>query len=312
MEYQISNEISEFWYELVPPICLGVISIICFLWVIGKDNRLRLMKYFVEDKGNQIIEENGILIPQKASIRYAFVAKLLNHIGLDSIRPIAALFLVFLFFYGLNNTLLHVFQPLLTFYPSNILYAAGVDEEIITTVWMHYPSASISDLYSIITQLTEVPNAQPVVLLYSVQAFIRFDLVCCFILFVFLFFRSRKVSSDKSVYIRLLLFVCILFIILGCTLLAEIHQKNNEIKQMCYQAYSILDKNNTSYLDMLDSEKYQHYLELVRQDKQWVENRLFYGAYGITNRYAKVWDFIVYIYQELCRVFTCRLNNPYQ
>lgn len=92
MEYQISNEVSEFWYELVPPVFLGALSIMCFLWVVGKENRFRLMKRFVEGKDNIFVEENGILIPKNETIRCCFYKKLVKYTGLDSIRPLAAIF----------------------------------------------------------------------------------------------------------------------------------------------------------------------------------------------------------------------------
>ncbi|MEE1327783.1 MAG: hypothetical protein UHS47_04480 [Oscillospiraceae bacterium] len=309
MEYQISNEVSEFWYELVPPVFLGALSIMCFLWVVGKENRFRLMKRFVEGKDNIFVEENGILIPKNETIRYCFYKKLVKYTGLDSIRPLAAIFFSLLFFYGLNNTLLHMFQPLLTVYPSGILYAAGVDEGTIATIWMHYPSASISDLYSIIINLSEVPNTRPVELLDSVQVFIRFDLLCCLVLFILLVCKYRRVNSDKSVYTRLLIYICILFLLLVCTLLAEIHQYNNEIKQICYQAASLVEQNNTSYSGVVFSENYQHFCDLVQQDKLRAEKYLFYGAYGIANRYAEAWNYIVSTYKDLCRYWHYRTNN---
>ena len=311
MDFPAVNELSEFWYDLFPPIFLGFISIFCFLWVLGEQNRIRIMQFFTKDKSDQYIKEEGTSIPKTDSPRYAFTQRIIKLFGLDSIKPLFALSLVFLFFYGINQIVLLCFQPLLTLTPSNIFYAAGVDDEQIAILWMQYPSGTISDLYRNIVNLTEASATKRVGFLDSFRDFIRLDLSCCLILFFLLLSKRSKLHSDKKVYLRLLIFVCILFILLGCTLLAEIYQKNNEVRQMCYQAYSMLDIEITSNPDLYDDETFQYYLDKVRNDKHWSGHRLFYGAYGIRNRYAETWDFIVSIFQEFSRFLHQRINNPY-
>lgn len=36
MEYQVVNEISSFWENLMLPIIMGIITIIFILWIMGK------------------------------------------------------------------------------------------------------------------------------------------------------------------------------------------------------------------------------------------------------------------------------------
>ena len=311
MDFPAANELSEFWFDLFPPIFFGFISIFCFLWVLGEQNRMSIMLFFTKEKSNQYIIENGISVPKTNPTRYAFTQRIIKFFGFDSIKPLFALSLVFLLFYGLNQIVLLWFQPLLTLSPSNIFYAAGVDDEMIAILWMQYPSATISDLYSAIIKLTEDSTMKHVGFLDSFRDFIRFDLSCCLILFFLMLPKSSKIHADKKVYLRLLIFVCILFILLGCTLLTEIHQKNNEIRQMCYQAYSMLDAEITLNSDLYDDETFQYYLAQVQKDKQRAGHHLFYGAYGIRNRYAETWDFIVSIFREFSRFLHQRINNPY-
>ena len=311
MDFPAVNELSEFWFDLFPPIFLGFISIFCFLWVLGEQNRIRIMQFFTEDKSNQHITEEGISKLKTDSTRYAFTQRIIKLFGLDSIKPLFALSLVFLFFYGINQIVLLWFQPLLTLTPSNVFYAAGVDDEQIAILWMQYPSGTLSDLYLNIIKLTETSATKRIGFLDSFRDFIRLDLSCCLILFFFLLPKRSKIRSDKKVYLRLLIFVCILLILLTCTLLTEIYQKNNEIRQMCYQAYSMLYIEITSNPDLHDDETFQYYLDQVQKDKQWAGRHLFYGAYGIRNRFADVWDFIVSIFQEFGRFLHQRTNNPY-
>lgn len=309
MEYQLTNEISDFWKNLVPPIFLLGVTIICFLWIIGKDNRRRIIKLLIEDKHNHYIEENGILIPKTETIEYIFIKKLLRYTGLDSIKPIVALFLLFLSFYGIGQIIFYISPPMLIINHSGILYAAGVPDEIIAEIWMQYPDAAFDDLYSIIKDINEAPTSYPFTFVDKVRSFVQFDLWCCFILLFSLSLIHRKNCSDRKIYLRLFLFICILLLLLSCILLMEMHQKNEEVEQMCYMAHHTL-LNNTTGSENFYSKDYQLRLDYIKKDKQEHSKLLFYGAYEIENYYiGNFRDFVADIYHELSRFLSQQIYH---
>ena len=302
MEYQLTEELSAFWRELVPPIFLLSLSIICFLWVIGKDNRRKAIKFLLEDKSNQSIEENGILIPKTATLEYAFFRKLLSYTGLESIKPIVALFLFFLLFYGIGRIIFFLAPSPLVIVHSGVLFASGVSDEIIAEIWMHYPNASYFDLYGIIKEITEASTSYPITFWDKVCDFIQFDLICCFIL-LFSLFKNKKINADKKVYCRLFLFICILLLLHYSMLLIKIHQNNEEVLQLCYKAHSMLLKEKgVTYLDFSYNKEYQEFLDRIQEHKQERCDLLFYGAYEIRYHYIETFvDFITDISQEFFR-----------
>lgn len=305
MEFPVVNDISEFWFDLVPPIFLGAISLICFLWVIGKQNRIKLMKLFIDDNSNQFVEENGIYIQKKFSIKYAFMHKVIKYTGLDSIKPLVALFLVFLFFYGLNQLLLLVFQPLLTCSYNGIMYAAGVDENTIAKIWTHYPNvSSSSELYSVISELTGRSSVHPFELHYSVEAFIRFDLLCCLILCILMIFRFRKSDwLNRKVFLRLFAFTCTLLVLLAGTLLADVQRKNKDTINMCYEAYAMLEESSNTDIEIENETGIERFLSIIEKEKQCYGQRLYYGAFGLRNRFKECAVIFTDIYREIDRFF---------
>lgn len=202
MEFQIVNEISSFWGTLVPPIFLGTISIFLFLWVIGKQNCEILMTRFINNDNKKYVLHNGLYIPQNQTIKYIFLHRISEKLGLDSLKPLMIIFFMVLFFFGLNQILLQIFQPMLVYHPSQLIYSSGVDDYIIAKIWMYYPQVqSMSQLYNVIMDLTESTRTGNNILLFSIEAFIRFDIVCCFIMFFRMIFRRRKTKwADGKVF----------------------------------------------------------------------------------------------------------------
>lgn len=65
MEYQVVNEISSFWENLMLPIIMGIITIIFILWIMGGNNRNYLFDKILTDNSNKYVLSNGIYIPKK-------------------------------------------------------------------------------------------------------------------------------------------------------------------------------------------------------------------------------------------------------
>lgn len=156
MEFQIVNEISSFWGILVLPIFLGIISISLFLWVIGKQNCETLMKWFVNNDNSNYVLQNGLYIPKNQTTKYIFLNRISEKLGVDSLKPLMIIFIIVLFFFGLNQLLIQIFQPLLVYCPGQLLYSSGIDDYLLADIWRYYPQVqSIDQLYNVIMDLTE-------------------------------------------------------------------------------------------------------------------------------------------------------------
>lgn len=306
MEFQIVNEVSSFWENLVPPIFLGTISLFLFLWIIGKQNRESLMKRFVDTCNNQYVLENGIYIPKDHTIKYVFVHKLLDKLGISSLRPLIILFITVLIFFGINQLLLQIFQPMLVYSPGSLIYSSSVDEYIIASIWSYYPDVKSSDqLYTIIMDLTKDVKFSSKFFLYSVEAFIRFDILCCIIAFFRMFFIRKKLKfANKTVFKRLfIIFLSLMFALAG-TFFINIQIINHEFQSRCYTAYSILEDDNDITSDLGSDLQYSNiesYLTVIKQDKERYGKDLYYGAFGIRSQFVK---YITDTIREFYRFFS--------
>ena len=306
MEFQIVNEISSFWGTLVPPIFLGTISLFLFLWVIGKQNCETLMKRFVGNDNNQYVLQNGIYIPKNQTIKYIFIHKLSEKLGFESLGPLMIIFFIALTFFGVNQLLLQIFQPMLVYYPRQLLYSSGVDDYLIASIWMYYPHIQSSEqLYAIIMDLTDDARCATNIFQYSVEAFIRFDIVCCIIIFCRMVFRKKKPKwVNKKVFIRLFILTFCLIIALIGTLFLDVQKANNEVKSRCYEAYSILEEKHDSTTDFscdIQNIKIENYLAVIELDKKQYGQDLYYGAFGIRNGFA---EYITNAVREFYRFFS--------
>lgn len=306
MEFQIVNEISSFWGTLVPPIFLGIISISLFLWVIGKQNCESLMKWFVNHDNSKYVLQNGLYIPQNQTTIYIFFNRISEKLGVVALKPLMILFFVVLFFFGLNQILIQIFQPILVYYPGQLLYSSGIDDYLIADIWRHYPQVqSIDQLYSAIMDLTESTESANNTFQYSIEAFIRFDIVCCIIMFFRMIFKRRKVKwFNGKVLLRLIFLTLILMVVLIGVLFLNIQRTNNEVRSRCYEAELILEKehNNSVNLhsDMQDAEL-ENYLSIIKRDKERYGSNLYYGAFEIRSRFT---EYIKNIVREFYRFFS--------
>ncbi|MCL2842960.1 MAG: hypothetical protein FWE28_05760 [Oscillospiraceae bacterium] len=252
MGFQTVNDISSFWGTLVPPIFLGIISILLFLWVIGKENRTALMKRFIDKDNNQYVLQNGIYIPRNQTIQSVFLHNLAKKLGFWSIKPLMIVFLIVLIFFGINQILLQIFQPLLIQFPSRLLYSSGVSDYTIARIWMNYPHAqSLEQLYFIIMNLTEDTVRASSAFQFSVQAFIRFSIVCCFVMLSRMVFRLKKPKwVNKRVYMRLVALIFILVVFLIVALFYNIQTVNSEVRSRSNEVFQILEERHDSITDL--------------------------------------------------------------
>lgn len=292
MEFQIVNEISSFWGTLVPPIFLGITSIFLFLWVIGKQNCEILMKRFVNNDDRKYVLHNGLYIPQNQTTKYIFLNRISEKLGVENLKPLMIIFFIVLFFFGVNQLLIQIFQPMLVYYPDQLLYSSGIDDYLIADIWMYYPKVrSINQLYKIIMDLTESTRSTNDVFLYSIEAFIRFDIVCCILMFFRIVFRRRKMKwFNGKVFLRLIFLTFILMIALIGVLFLNIQRTNNEVRNRCYEAYSILEEEHNDFMDLssdIQAAELENYLSVIKQDKERYGSDLYYGAFGIRSRYVE-------------------------
>ena len=305
MEFQVVNDISSFWSTLVHPILFGAISLFLFLWVIGKENRETLMKRFVDKNNNQYVLQNGIYIPKSQTTKNIFVHNLSKTLGLGSLKPLMIIFVIVLIFFGINQILLRLFQPLLIYNSRGIIYSSGVNDYIIAGIWMHYPYAELGQLYAIIRDLTEDTRHAPSIVQYSVQAFIRFNIVCCIVMLFRMAFRIKKPNwANKKVFMRLLILTFALVVSLALALLFNIHSINNEISRISHEAYFVLEYNRDFYTELgweIQNVKIETFLTAIEQDRELYEANLFYGAFGLRSNFA---NFIINSVREFYRFFS--------
>jgi len=302
MEFQIVNEISTFWGTLVPPIFLGLLSLILFGWVIGKDNCDRILERLSKRSNSspQYVLHKGIYIPKEQTTRSVFIQSISKRFGFESLKPLMAIFFVVLIFFGLNQLLTQIFQPLITYSGSRVLYSCGVDDNLIAMIWMHFPHIDNSDqLYAIIVDLTKETQRSANLFLFSVESFARFNIICCAAILVRMIFRIKKPKwVNKKVFLRLVAAFFILVFVMAGTLFSNIHQINKETESRCHEAYSILKKNEQA---AVQDENLDTYLEMIKQDRKRYGEDLFYGAFGLNFRFT---DSIANAAKELYRFFS--------
>lgn len=214
-----------------------------------------------------------------------------------------------LFFFGLNQILIQIFQPILVYYPGQLLYSSGIDDYLIADIWRHYPQVqSIDQLYSAIMDLTESTESANNMFHYSIEAFIRFDIVCCFIMFFRMIFKRRKEKwFNGKVLLRLIFLIFILMVVLIGVLILDIQRTNNEVRSRCYEADLILEKEHNDsvnlHSDMQDAEV-ENYLSIIKRDKERYGSNLYYGAFEIRSRFT---EYIKNIVREFYRFFFRRI-----
>lgn len=306
MDFQIVNEVSSFWGTLVPPIFLGIISLFLFLWVIGKQNREVLMKRFVGNDDKEYVCQNGIYIPKNQTIKYIFVRRFLKKLGFEALKPLMIVFLTVLVFFGINQLLLQIFQPMLVYYPGRLLYSSGIDDYIIAEIWMYYPRVqSVEQLYAIIMDLTADTISSSNTFLYTVEAFIRFDILCCVLMFFrMLFGRKKSKWVNSKVILRLIVVTLLLIAILAATLFVNIQVVNSEVRNRCYIAYSMLEEKHDSITDLswdIQHIEIENYLTIIKQEKKQYGDDLYYGAFEIKNRVA---EYTTNVVREFYRFFS--------
>ncbi|MDF2541890.1 MAG: hypothetical protein K0S47_1608 [Herbinix sp.] len=112
MEFQIVNEISSFWDQLVVPIVMGVITIVYLSWLIGSELREKIMDSFINLLSNKkVILNKGIYIPKDQTKTSIFFKKLIEKLGLTNMTPLLSIFLFVLLMFGINQILSHLYQP---------------------------------------------------------------------------------------------------------------------------------------------------------------------------------------------------------
>ena len=306
MDFQIVNEISSFWVTLVPPIFLGTISILLYLWVIGKENRELFMKRIINKGSNQYVIYKGIWVPKNQTIKEVFMHETLLKSGFGSLKPLMIVFLAVLFFFGINQILLNIFQPLLTYDPSRLLYSSGVDDYLIAEIWMWYPHLQSSNqLYAIIMDLTNDTRYTSGIFQYSVEAFIRFNIVCCIGIFLYTALKQKKLGwLSHKVLTRLTILIVILMIALAGILFSNIQRINNEARYRCYEAYSILEEKRDDLAELRRNTqkiKIENYLSVIKHERERYGQDFYYGAFGIRNRFNET---IINAIREFYRFFS--------
>ncbi len=304
MEIQIVNEVSDFWSNIFPPIFLGSISIILFLWALGKPYREHMMRKIINNNTNQYILEKGIYIPRSLSLKPSFSKFLSQKIGFNSIKPLVVIFIIVLFFYGFNQILLQLFQPLVSFFPQRLIYAS-LNEYSIALIWKFYPEVNSSgELYSIIQELTKDYHSVKNLFEISIEAFLRFDLLCCFILIIFLQVKKRKFKwFTRKIILRLFILILVFIILLISVLFFQMQTRIDDVQDRCNQAITTLYNSYeiSSGIDY-NEEEINQYLSIIQTEKEKYGEDLYFGAFSIRQP-------IIEKITDICREFVRFFEN---
>ena len=75
------------------PITMGSLTIIFFLWVIGKRNRNYLVDKILANDSNKYVLSNGIYVPRKITKGNMLKQKLKEISGFSDLKPVILIFL---------------------------------------------------------------------------------------------------------------------------------------------------------------------------------------------------------------------------
>ena len=159
MEYQVVNEISSFWENLMLPIIMGIITIIFILWIMGENNRNYLFDKILTDNSNKYVLSNGIYIPKKLTKGNMLRKKLKSISGFSDLKPMIIVFLIMLLMFGMHRIVLMIFLPSLTKITPNILFASGIEEYLLADIWrMHPELKDLNQVYYYIQKNSDYEN----------------------------------------------------------------------------------------------------------------------------------------------------------
>lgn len=299
MEYQIVNEISSFWENLVIPIILGIVTIVFILWNIGKDNRKSLIDNFLNKDNNNYILYNGIYI-KKNQTRVALLKEKISQVtGISEMKPVLLIFFVILLMFGFHQIILMIFPPSMYVFIPNMLFASGLEDSYIACLWRLIPEAKdLSQLCRYISENSEYQ--QNSLLLISIEAYLKFFISIIIIKIFFNIFNilrnRRKRINCKIKHIFVIPIICILLVF---TYFAQIQSYNNATRERCYEVYYKLD-DGVEVIVSEENIEISSYLEKIKQEKMYYEDEFYYNAYHLRVRGYILCKSIIY---EIVRYF---------
>lgn len=272
MEYQVVNEISSFWENLMLPIIMGIITIIFILWIMGGNNRNYLFDKILTDNSNKYVLSNGIYIPKKLTEGNMLRKKLKAISGFSDLKPMIIVFLIMLLMFGMHRIVLMIFLPSLTKITPNILFASGIEEYLLADIWrMHPELKDLNQVYYYIQKNSDYENNM--ILLFSVEAYLKLFIVIVLIMLIIKFIKKK---NEKGRLLIVLPVICVFLIIIYAF---QIQNYNQETLDKCYNVYYQL--KNEDYIE--NEEEIDVYVEKIRENKQQYQNDFYFGAYRIRN-----------------------------
>ena len=273
MEYQIVSEISSFWENLMLPITMGSLTIIFFLWIIGKRNRNYLADKILADDSNKYVLSNGIYVPKKITKGNILKQKLKEISGFSDLRPVILIFLLILLMFGVYRIVLEIFLPSLTISTPNVLFASGIEEYLLADIWKRIPQAKdLNQVYYYIEKNSEYNNSR--VLLFSIEAYLKLFVIIVIIMLIGEI--SKKRTGIKKRLLISLPVICMLLII---TYGAQIQSYNKETSYRCYEVlYQLANEDSIE-----NEEDTDIYIQKIKKEKEQHEEEFYVGTYHIRN-----------------------------
>lgn len=272
MEYQVVNEISSFWENLMLPIIMGIITIIFILWIMGGNNRNYLFDKILTDNSNKYVLSNGIYIPKKLTKGNMLRKKLKAISGFSDLKPMIIVFLIMLLMFGMHRIVLMIFLPSLTKITPNILFASGIEEYLLADIWrMHPELKDLNQVYYYIQKNSDYENNM--ILLFSVEAYLKLFIVIVLIMLIIKFIKKKNENGRLLIVLPV---ICVFLIIIYAF---QIQNYNQETLDKCYNVYYQL--KNEDYIE--NEEEIDVYVEKIRENKQQYQNDFYFGAYRIRN-----------------------------
>lgn len=271
MEYQIANEISAFWDNLMIPVVMGIITIIFCLWVMGKGYRDYLIDRILVNDLDEYVLSNGVYIPKRITKENLLKKRILKMCGFSELKPGILLFLLILFLFGIHRMVLAIFLPSLIRSIPNVLFASGIDDFMLADLWRMNPDLQdLNQLYFYIENNSVYNHSK--ILLYSIESYLKFHIVVVFTILI-LGIRKKRDVNRKRLFISL----PIIFILLIITYFLQIQSANKEIIYRCNEVYTQLANENS----VENEEDIDSYIKKVQGEKERFEKEIYFDAYHI-------------------------------
>lgn len=272
------SDFTKIWdVFLVPIISSGIICLFTY-FLFGKEFFCDIYrKYGLVKISNKYYKQKYIKVGKEKRIILLPVSKILENIIPYLQNPIVIVAFLLMASYILYQiiSIVSSFYLLKYFYTSSKMLLYSVSKGTLAEVWTYFPGDSIENLNIRINALGEECSYQKYT---DYTGILLVGDVCkfCLLLCVVKFWINRK-NIKEHLKTAILLFMCLSGIILSFYL--QFQKQCDVLEQKTYYVRDKLVTDNS--VAQIDMNKYQISYENIENELRYVDNKMFYGAFGI-------------------------------